>query len=126
MNFVYDYIAESNPFIANRIIESFGYHRTQNSQGLGKDLEILVGQEGEPAFKAIMEHHPDKEVILELFSDKKTKAKKCTTCQSNSAYLNATGGNAAAATHASVLGNQAGLFIVAASLMLAVAIITKK
>ncbi len=122
-NLVYDYIAQSNPALATRVLSDFNYVRTKNSQGLGNDLRVLVSKEGEPALEAIMQIHPDKEIIIDLFSPTKPKAKKCTTCASN-AYSNASGPSGGV-SGANALSAQGNTFILAAALMLAVAIIVK-
>ena len=62
---VFKYVAESNPNGAVQIIISFGYD-VINTSDLGKSLSELVAEVGEPAFKKVMDNHPDKDVILEF------------------------------------------------------------
>ena len=71
---VYKYVAESNPIMAQSIIESFGYEHA-NTPDMG--LSQVVSKVGEPALKKVMENHPDKEIILEMFSDTKTSTCGC-------------------------------------------------
>lgn len=71
---VYKYVAESNPIMAQSIIESFGYEHA-NTPDMG--LSQVVSKVGEPALKKVMENHPDKEIILEMFSDAKTSTCGC-------------------------------------------------
>lgn len=66
---VYKYIAESNPEVAKNVIESFGYEYA-NTPDMG--LSQLVAREGETALKKIMQNHPDKDIIIEMFSEKQT------------------------------------------------------
>ena len=67
---VFKYVAESNPNGAVQIINSFGYD-VRNTSDLGKSLSELVAEVGEPAFKKVMDNHPDKDVILELDNKRK-------------------------------------------------------
>ena len=68
MNF-YEYIAKTNPVGAKSVIQQFGY-RVVDGRRMGDNLRMLVGQEGEPALRAIAELHPDKDLILEVFAPK--------------------------------------------------------
>lgn len=65
---IYEYIARNNPIGAKRTIESFGY-KVVNPKNMGDNLRMLVAQEGEPALKAIVDLHPDKDLILEICSN---------------------------------------------------------
>jgi hypothetical protein len=71
---VYEYVAENNPMVAERIMDSFGY-TIVDTPDMG--LSQLVAKVGEPALKKVMESHPDKEIIIEMFgnenSDKKAE-----------------------------------------------------
>jgi hypothetical protein len=65
---IYEYIARNNPIGAKRVIESFGYVVTQPKK-MGDNLRMLVAQEGHPALKAVVDLHPDKDLILEVFGN---------------------------------------------------------
>jgi hypothetical protein len=65
---IYEYIARNNPIGAKRVIESFGYVVTQPKK-MGDNLRMLVAQEGEPALKAVVDLHPDKDLILEVYGN---------------------------------------------------------
>ena len=65
---IYEYIARNNPIGAKRVIESFGYVVTQPKK-MGDNLRMLVAQEGEPALKAVVDLHPDKDLNLEVFGN---------------------------------------------------------
>ena len=65
---IYEYIARNNPSGAKRVIESFGYVVTQPKK-MGDNLRMLVAQEGEPALKAVVDLHPDKDLIIEVFGN---------------------------------------------------------
>lgn len=68
------------------VVRSFGYKFTSgvSRKDLGRLLGDLVSKEGEPAMKALLEIHPDKEVILEQFA----QSNPC-SCDGNK--LNASG-----------------------------------
>lgn len=118
---VYEYFAASNPFIARNVIESFGYQL--RSRDLASNLRELVNKEGEPALLKIMENHPDKEIILELF-EKKEPVYKRQESTPDTAYLNYL--NASGNSEATRVGLQTNTFLLASALILAVAIISKK
>jgi len=71
---VYQYIAYSNPDAANELCNKHGYYQIQSYEELADCLKSIVARKGESALKEIMELHPDKEVVLELF-EKKVEAK---------------------------------------------------
>lgn len=128
---IYEYIAANNPVQAERTIRRFGYESVRGSN-LGDNLREVVAQEGEDAFRAVLDLHPDREVIVEVFAPKEEKEScgctkgKC-TCRKND-YMNADGANNSAqeTTAAQVSAAQANTFLMAAALILAVAIIVKK
>ena len=62
---IYEYRGRSNPTGSKQVIESFGY-RVVNPKRMGDNLRMLVAQEGESALKAVVDLHPDKDLILEL------------------------------------------------------------
>ena len=87
----YNDIAKRNPQGAVSVISSFGYEIVDRSN-LGQSLNELVAQEGEPALKKIMEIHPDKDIILELFSNQATDTEKkgcdCSSCNEKNSDKN--------------------------------------
>jgi len=124
---VYQYVAESNPMEAERIIDSFGY-TIAKTPDMG--LSQLVANVGEPALKKVMENHPDKEIILEMFgnesNDKKTcGCKSCANRQEN--YLNATGDttNNPPTKSQDVMANQTNVILLVSALFISVALIYK-
>jgi len=130
---IYEYIASNNPVQAERVIRRFGYESMEGSN-LGDNLREVVAQEGEDAFRAVLEMHPDRDVIMEVFTPKEEKEScgcpkgKC-SCHRKQEFMNADGwANAAAQerTAAQVSASQANTFLMAAALILAVAIIVKK
>jgi hypothetical protein len=140
---VFKYVAESNPNGAIQIINSFGYEVTSKSD-LGRSLSELVSEVGEPALMKVMDNHPDKDVILELYAsenakDKSDKACGCDSCMNKQRmnehlnYLNATGSgafvdekSANSSTNTHLLANQTNVILVVASLFIATALILKK
>jgi len=131
---VYNYIAESNPYFAKGICHKYGYETTniRTKADLGQCLKRLVSNEGEPAFRDIMENHPDKDIILELFGQPSkvenfsnmdgsgNRGCGCQNCvgRPTDHYLYADGSSSTTNSLTSVA-------IIGASLLLAVAIITK-
>lgn len=125
---VYTYVAEDNPIVAQGIIESFGYEHA-NTPDMG--LSQLVAKVGEPALKKIMENHPDKEVILEMFSVKTPKLECECGCKNrnrnNEVFLNANGGeNVNEKVNQNALAFQTNVIIGVTALFLATALFLKK
>jgi len=138
---VYSYIAESNPNGAIAVINSFGYDLTDSSN-LGKSLSELVAAVGEPAFKKVMDLHPDKEVLLELYESDSKSTKIGTVCGCDRCrmrggngdfmqYFNADGSGKFAdekptqSTNTTLLANQTNVILVVSALFIATALILK-
>lgn len=116
---VFNYVAQSNPFVARKIIDRFGYIANGD---LGNNLRQLVNAVGEPAMEEIMMNHPDRDFFMEEASayGNKTFSNAC-GCSSPK-YSNADGsGNSEAIRSAS----QTNTFLLAAAIIIAAAIITK-
>lgn len=130
---IYTYIASSNPYQAKSILHKYGYSakdvRTQSD--LGSCLKKLVTYEGEDALIDILDSHPDKGVIIERYLEK----------QKREEYKNADGAdcgckaldkNIEREQYSNFLGSESkstkdvSMYILAASLLLAAAIIVKK
>lgn len=129
---VYKYVAQSNPHGAVAIINSFGYDVTDN-RDLGQSLTELVANEGEPALKKVMENHPDKDIILEMFSNGATEKKdcncsKCKEKHNNEYFSNATGKEtvkSSAPNESNSLAHQTNVILVVSALFIATALIIK-
>ena len=123
---VYKYIAESNPIGAQGVIESFGYEYA-NTPDMG--LSQLVARVGEPALVKIMENHPDKEIILEIFSKDTNTICKC-GCNSKSqeGFLNISGGEVAKEKEStnSMIAQQTNAMILVSALFIFTALMIKK
>jgi hypothetical protein len=136
---LYSYIAFNNPHAAKAICHKFGYRvaNVKSKDDLAECLRSLVATEGEPALKALLENHPDKDIILEVYGSPKIDqflgadgmdsrnlgsscgcGKNC-QCKSRDNYMNADASQTRLATQTNVI-------ILAAALFLAVAIISKK
>lgn len=63
-------IATADPDKANALCQKYGYYQITSVPELAFTLQQLVRDEGESAFKEIMELHPEKDVIIELFQPK--------------------------------------------------------
>jgi hypothetical protein len=138
---VYSYIAESNPNGAISVINSFGYDLTDSSN-LGKSLSELVAAIGEPAFKKVMDLHPDKDVLLELYESDSKSTKIGTVCGCDRCrmrggnsdfmqYFNADGSGKFAdektsqSVNTTLMTNQTNLIFGVSALLIAFAIILK-
>lgn len=123
---VYKYVAESNPMVAQGIIESFGYEHA-NTPDMG--LSQIVARVGEPALKKIMENHPDKDIILEMFSENATTKCGC-GCgnKRNEGFLNADGNFAKEkeSTSSSMIAQQTNAMILVSALFIFTALMIKK
>ena len=141
---VYEYVADSNPRVAEKIMNSFNYD-VINTSDMG--LSQLVDKVGEPALQKVMENHPDKDIILEMFSKKEddnSGSCNCDSCKNKNNnndehlnYLNVTGSgkvapvppattpnDASGNTH--LLANQTNVILVVSALFIATALILKK
>ena len=124
---IYTYVAASNPYQAKSLLHKYGYSATniKDTNDLGICLKKLVSQEGENAFADIISCHPDKGVILEMFASKKEEHKNCSGdcgCKHKEQYKNASGDTE---VKSSSVAQQTSVFILAAALLLAAAIIVK-
>jgi hypothetical protein len=133
----YNDIAKRNPQGAVGVISSFGYEIVDRSN-LGQSLNELIAQEGEPALRKVMEIHPDKDVILELFSNQTATTEKqgcgCSSCNQKHGekyehYMNASGSGVEASTNtpsnSNILAHQTNNILIVASLFIATVLILK-
>ena len=70
---VYLYIAENNPDEAYEICKKYGYFNVQSIEELAICLQDIVSENGQDSLQQILEIHPEKDVILELFEKKKVE-----------------------------------------------------
>jgi len=141
---VYEYVAESNPRGAEQIMNSFNYDAI-NCPDMG--LSQLVDKVGEPALQKVMENHPDKDIILEMFSkkdDSNGSSCGCDSCRNKNRadnehlnYLNVTGSektppasvtpanDSNSTTNTHLLANQTNVILVVSALFIATALILK-
>ena len=68
---VYLYIAENNPDAAYEICKKYGYFNVQSIEELADSLQAIVAEHGQDSLQEVLEIHPEKDVILELFDKKK-------------------------------------------------------
>jgi len=123
---VYDYIADSNPYVAKEIINSFGYN-VVDKQNMGKNLKSLVANEGESALKMVLDNHPDKDVILELYKEDSKPKIDCGSCKDKriaEKFLNADG--FAEPNNAKTVESNFSVVFLAGIVVLAFAIVSKK
>ena len=120
---VYNYIAENNPDASFEICKKYGFFQFSSAQEVADCLEQIVGNEGEDAFKEVMDLHPDKAVILELYDKKKDEpiVEFVKPLQRNGMGFrrmqNATGGS---------IVNQTNTYILVGALIVSLAIISIK
>lgn len=117
----YQYVAQNNPDAAYEVCKSYGYHDINTLDQLAYALEICVANNGRDALKSVMELHPDKETLMELFSvnDEKpveviVKEKEVPT----STTMNADGG--------ATLVNKTNLYILGGAAIIAFTILLSK
>jgi hypothetical protein len=67
---VYLYIAENNPDASYEVCKKYGYFNIQSIEELATALQSIVAENGQDSLEEILEIHPDKEVILEVFKKK--------------------------------------------------------
>jgi uncharacterized ferredoxin-like protein len=112
------------------VITSFGYEIV-DKRDLGKSLNELVANEGENALRKVMDVHPDKDLILELFSNKEKEHKGCScgSCghkqMAEMHYLNASGAQSTQAVSSTTLAHQTNVILVVSALFIATALIIK-
>lgn len=131
---IYEYIARSNPQGARMVIQEFGYRITDNKR-MGDNLRMLVAQEGEPALREIAKLHPDKDLILEVFNEKKDE-KPCGCAEKKENFLGADSTLSSAvlannqqqnhASDSTKLAMQTNAMIVGATIIIAIALIVNK
>jgi hypothetical protein len=68
---VYLYIAENNPDAAYEICKKYGYFNINSMEELADSLKSIVAEQGQDSLEEILNIHPEKEVILEIFDKKK-------------------------------------------------------
>ena len=68
---VYLYIAENNPDAAYEICKKYGYFNINSMEELADALKSVVAENGQDSLEEILNIHPEKEVILEIFDKKK-------------------------------------------------------
>jgi len=129
---IYTYVAESNPYQAKAILHKYGYsvRNAKTNTDIGKCLKDLVLYEGEDALKDIVDNHPDKGIILELYQPKQNSSEckgascGCAKCISKEIqYMNFSGKDEAKSGKSI---REVSIFILASALLLASAIIVKK
>jgi len=119
---VYHYIAENNPDAANEVCNKYGFFQINSIDELANCLQQIVAQDGEGSFKEVMELHPDKDVLIELFDKKKDETPAVVTPQ----VLNADGcscKSSADGTTPSPLINQTHMYILFGATFVSIALI---
>jgi hypothetical protein len=116
---VYNHIAHNNTDKALEVCKKYGY-MPANYNELSFCLEDIVAKEGEPALKEIMEIHPDKEVLLELF-EPKPEPPVMERNRDCSCMMNADGNN-----QQQGIASQTNLVILVAAMIVAISVISIK
>ena len=130
---MYEYIALNNPYGAMSVLKSYGL-KIRDKRNLGSALRKLVAQEGEPALRRIAELHPDKELIMDVYSNADGEC-NC-GCQNKSMgqdlKYNFVGADASTSmnnnqqSESTKLAMQTNAFLIVATIIIASAIITRK
>lgn len=129
---LYSYVAQSNPYQAKAIIHKYGYSTkgVKDSDDLGICLKKVVAYEGEDVFYDVLDSHPDRDVIVEryLINAKKNDDDKKCNCSGHGCschrdrYMNFNGNPDTPSKSV----RDTSMYIMAAALLLAAAIIVKK
>lgn len=118
---LYHYIAEGNPDGAFFVCRKYGYAGDiQSVEELAFTCRRMVASEGESAFLDLLKYHPDKDVIVEVFSEKKNEpveAVKTVEVQKINAVGDTNSGN---------LVNMTNTYILASAIIIAFAIFSIK
>lgn len=118
---LYNYIAQNNPDGALFVCRKYGYAGNISSvEELAFTCKNMVASEGESAFVDLLKCHPDKEVIVEVFSEKKNELADVAT-KVESPKANATGD-----TNSGNLVNMTNTYILASAIIIAFAIFSIK
>lgn len=121
---VYQYISENNPDAANGVCIKYGYTQIKNIGELAGALQTIVATHGETALKSIMDVHPEKDTILELFQKKEQpEVKSKPDCSCNSGIKMGADGTV---TQPSSTANQTNTYILVAALIVSISIISMK
>ena len=132
---VYQYIAEHNPDAAYNVCKQYGYYDIKDIPQLAQCLELIVGQNGEEGLTKVMELHPDKETLLELFKKKQddivevvipTVQEQAAPPKSEPIIQNAFQDNMKNADGNSMLVNKTNLYILIGASVVAFAIIVSR
>jgi hypothetical protein len=89
----------------------------------------VVAKVGEPALKKVMENHPDKEIILEMFSDKQASTCGCGCgARKHEGFLNANGNypKEKESTSSNMIAQQTNAMILVSALFIFTALMIKK
>jgi len=130
---MFTYVATSNPYQAKAILHKYGYSTldVNTERDLGACLKQLVAYEGEDALHDVINSHPDKGLLSEIYG---TKAKTsegescdCKHCKERRGmhdygYMNFTGNSDAQSKST----KEVSIFIIASALLLASAILVRK
>jgi len=132
---VYQYIATNEPDASYEVCKHYGYYEIKDLSQLAQCLEIIVGQNGEEGLTKVMELHPDKETLLELFKKKHDEIvevvipevkEESASPKSEPITLNPTQDNMKNADGNSMLVNKTNLYILLGASVVAFAIIISR
>ena len=107
---LYTYIAEANTDGAYALCEKEGFYDVMNQEELADTLQSIAAS-GENGFMKVLELHPDRNVILEVFS-------KITPQPATPKYANVVGDNT------SKFAKQTNTFILIGAVLISLAIIS--
>jgi hypothetical protein len=119
---VYQNIANTNPDAANEVCKKYGYYQIRSIDELAYSLQCIVADEGESSLKEIMQLHPDKDVILELFETKCEENPVIMEKKDCSCMMNADG----ASSTTSGIASQTNMIILVAAMIVSISIISMK
>jgi hypothetical protein len=124
---LYQYIAQNNPDGAIFVCRKYGYGANVNSvEELAYCCRNMVAAEGEAALVDLLKNHPDKEILLELFSQKKKDSTELEQTTNQNQYSPNQNMNATGSDNAGNLVNMTNTYILASAIIIAFAIFSIK
>ncbi len=86
------YIAFNNTEAAQALLDKYGYQEATNSTQLENTLKGIIQQNGESALIDVLELHPDKQMILDVFGSEEKKSGADGEAQHNCACADGSSG----------------------------------
>lgn len=129
MNIAFPYVAQANPEAAMNWVSSHGLPPAESPQVLASQMQHIVDQRGEEGLKEFARIHPDQELFQSYLGSDKKHSNAC-GCSGSDGYSNANGQSIKAEVEKMINGkdrdSKIELMILAGTILVALALITKK